>query len=123
MRKRLKLTRIAEKITGQKAREVTTNYVYWVKRSIRKTGNYPRKFLDKILFYFFVITTYVFYFTPTINKQGIIYIPFCFLYSENLAIRCLVHEINHYKFPKASEEEIRFISKDELSSWKKSLMR
>jgi hypothetical protein len=116
MRKKLKLTRIAEAITGAKAREVTTNYTYWIKRSLGKPRQYPHKFLDKLLFYFFLATTYALYLAPSINKQGVIYIPSFYLRSENRAVRALVHELNHYKFPELSEQEIRTISKQELVS-------
>ena len=123
MRRRLKLTRIAEQIVGYKSKEVTTNYTYWLKRSLGKTSNFPKKFLDKIFFYFLLLTTYPFFFTPAINKQGIIYIPKFLLKFKNISIKILVHELNHYKFPELSEKEIRYLSKEELLTWKKSLMR
>lgn len=118
MRKKLKLTRIAEQITGAKANEVTTNFTYWLKRTI---GKNPQRPLDKLLFYFFLATAYVFYLCPSINKQGVIYIPSFFFRNENRAVRILAHELNHWKYPELSESEIRTVTKAEVNYYGKNI--
>lgn len=118
MNRKRKLVKIAERIARYKAREVTTNYIYWIKRALGKSAIYPKTLYDRITFYFFLPTAYPYIVTPSISKSGIIYIPKALLHFEKKCIEVLVHEINHWKHPELSEKDIRNLTEAEIEQWK-----
>ena len=103
MRKLTKLRRIAERITGYHPREITSNFSYFVKRSIDLPSNYSSTGLSL----FTCLVGILFYLNPSVDpKSGIVYMPKIYLRFEGLSTNFLVHEMLHLKFPSYSEFRI-----------------
>jgi hypothetical protein len=117
MRKRLKLTRIAEEIVGYHPKEVTSNFSYFVKRCLGFNSNYNSIGLKL----FTLCLGIVYYWIPSCRlNPEIIYIPKVYLMSENVATGFLVHEILHLKHPEALESNIHSKGKELMAQWREN---
>jgi hypothetical protein len=119
MKKKLRLTMIARKITGFKEPfELTTNFNYFVKKCLGYCPSYSSLGLGL----FTLGIGIVYFWIPSCNiEHKIIYIPSICLISENRFVGFLIHEINHLKFPKMRELSIETISKQEVREWRESM--
>lgn len=115
MRRKMKVTRIAENIVGYHPREVTSNFSYFVKRCLGLNSNYNAVWLKLVTLWIGLI----YYWIPSCRlNPEIIYIPKVYLLSENIAIGFLVHEILHLKHPEALESNIHSKGKELMAQWR-----
>lgn len=111
------LIKRAEQLSGLKAKEVTTNFIYFCKTTVSSD---PQKIPQKIAFYMAIILNSFWALIPQINKRGIIYIPRIYFFSEYLSIRFLVHELHHLHFPEMEEGAVVGFTLGVMKEWKQS---
>lgn len=62
-----------------------------------------------------ILLLWMFYFSPRVSPEGMIYFPKAFLIlPERWKLKILIHECNHIQHPQADEAEIRWITKAQM---------